>query len=784
MRVPLEWLREFVDLPADADAVAHRLAMLGFPVETIERRPHISGVVAGRITELEKHPNADRLQVARVDVGDGKPLMIVTAATNVAAGQKIGVATIGARLPELTIEPRTMRGVASEGMMVSADELALPGPWFEDGILQLDGDVPIGSNVVAHFHLDTPVFDVEITSNRADAMCVVGLARELAASYDRPLRLPSFENPGTGEPDDPLRVVLASPDCVRFVAQRFDGVRPGTSPLWMRIRLALAGQRPINRVVDVSNYVMLETGQPLHFYDSARIAGSLIVRDAKPGERLTTLDGVERELNSQALVVADAERALGLAGLMGGAWSEVTESTMAVVLEAATFNGARVRRMSAELGVRTEASSRHEKTLAPALAEAGAARAAALLSAMGARAYRPSAFGAEPPLPAPIALDAREVERLVGLTIEPARIQHHLEALGCRVDRAGEQLTVSPPLWRRDLHIAADLVEEAARMEGYERIPAAVPPVPSHDIPSTEFDLESRIAHTLAALGYNEVVTLSLHGRQLFERARKAGLAPSHQSVEVRNPLSEEQRYLRYALGPGLLEYFGRIREPVRVFEIGHVFMMDEGHVAEVPVLTFGFLAAPIGEPEWRDTNFLRIRGDCEALIRLVSGCGVQAVRDIRNGLHPGKTAVLMHQGREVAIAGRVDPRLARAYDLDLAAYLCNVYLDALPPPERPRYRAPSKFPSTYRDLALIVPLDVTAADLERVVARALGPICTGVRVFDEYHGPQVPGGSKSLAVRMTLQHYDRTITDEEADAATAAVLQAVRGELNATVRE
>ncbi len=559
MRVPVSWLREFLALPTDVGKIADRLAMLGFPVAEIVHRPRITGVITGRIATLEKHPNADRLQVARIDVGSDEPLTIATAATNVAAGQTIAVATIGAMLPELTIAPRTMRGIASQGMMISAEELALPGEWFEDGIMQLEAGIELGRNVVDYFGLDTAVLDVEVTSNRPDALSVIGLARELAASYGAELHLPSAHNPGerSEAPGNAPHVTIDSEDCYRFIAQRFEGVAVAPAPAWMRVRLALAGQRPINNLVDVSNYVMLETGQPLHFYDGARVRDEkFIVRSARAGERLTTLDGVERTLTPQALVIAGEDGALGLAGLMGGSASEVTAETTAIVLESANFDGARVRRTSATLGLRTEASTRHEKSLAPALSDFGAARAAQLLAGLGATAYRPHAFGAGIAPQKPIRLRIRDVERLLGLAIPRERIAAHLGALGCAVEPLGDEtLSVTPPIWRRDLVISADLVEEVARVEGYDRIPAVVPSVPAHQISSAQFDLENRVAAALAALGYRENVTHSLHGTQPLERARRAGLPKDAQAVEVRNPLSEEQRYLRESLVPGLLEY-------------------------------------------------------------------------------------------------------------------------------------------------------------------------------------------------------------------------------------
>jgi phenylalanyl-tRNA synthetase beta chain len=788
VRVPISWLREYVDLPANAQEIADRLAALGFPVEEIVARPPITGVVTGKIVAQEKHPNADRLQVCTIDVGGETPLTIATAATNTAVGQVIPVATIGAQLPHLKIEPRKMRGVESQGMLCSPDELALPPEWFEaDGIMQLDADTPLGLNVVEHFGLNDDVLEVEITSNRVDAMSVIGLARELAASYGTTLRLPSFDNPGRDE--DPAgtapNVTIESADCTRFVAQQFDRVRVRTAPAWMRIRLALANQRPINNLVDISNYAMLETAQPLHFYDAAKVAKHhFIARDARAGEVLVTLDGVEHKLSAQALVIADERGALGLAGLMGGASSEVTDATESILLESANFNGARVRRGSTLLGFRSEASSRHEKTLAPSLTDVGAARAAQLLVQIGAHAYRPHAFGADVRSAAPISLGVRDVKRLLGLDLPVARIAEHLQRLGCAVTIEGETLSVVAPAWRRDITISADLVEEVARMEGYDSIEPVMPEVPAHDIPSAQYRLENHVAEALAGLGYREILSYSLHGSKLFDVTRAAGIAPSHLSVEVRNPLSEDQRYLRYAIGPALVEYFARVDAPARVFEIGHVFMMDDGPITESPVLTFGFSAEPIDEPPYRDTHFLRLKGDAEALIRTITGRTVESSRDERNGLHPGKTAVLLDEGRELANLGKLDPRLAKAFGARLPIYLCNIYLDVLPDYKMPTYRPPSKFPSTYRDLALVVDLDVSADRIAKIVQKSIGDLCTGVRVFDEYRGPQVGENRKSLAVRATIQRFDATITDEEADAAVSRALAALRDEVGATIRE
>ncbi len=787
MRVPIAWLREYVELLDDSQTIADRLAMLGFPVEHIEERPQITGVVVGRIVELDKHPNADRLQVGKIDVGTGSLLTIATAATNVAAGQTIPVALIGAKLPHITIERRKMRGLESEGMMVSAEELALPPEWFEDGIMQLDADLPLGTDVVEHFRLSDDVLDVEITSNRVDAMSMIGLARELAAAGGAPLRLPSFDNPGTAldAPGVAPRVTIASADCTRFVTQRFDGLRVGPAPAWMRIRLALAGQRPINNVVDISNYVMLETGQPLHFYDDAGVRDRhLIVRDARDGEKLTTLDDVTHTLTPLALVIADEDGALGLAGLKGGKTSEVSPSTTSILLESANFNGARIRRMSAKLGFRTDASSRHEKSPAASLTSIGAARAATLLTAIGAHAYAPHDFG-EPLEPAaPIHFPLRDIRRLLGFDQSADRTRRHLESLGFGVTPLdGDAFSVVPPPWRRDVKHRADVVEEVARMAGYENVPTVIPTIAPHEIDGGEYHLEQRVAASLASLGYNEIITYSMVGADSFAKLRLGNVDRQTEAIEIRNPLSEDQRYLRIMLLPSFLAHIARVDRPLRIFEIAHVFTHANDYIDETQQVTFALAVEPGEEHAWHDPHFLRLKGDCEVLIRELTGRTPETVQDSRPVLHPGKMAAMMLDNQEIAVFGRVDPRIEHAYDLRLRVYVGRMLFNRIPPYIAPRYNPPSKFPSTYRDLALLVDLDITAAQVEQTVATAIGEFCVGVRVFDEYRGPGIDADSKSIAVRATLQRYDATITDDETDDLIARAIAALHNDLGARIR-
>ena len=583
MRTPIGWLRDYVDLPSDTATIVDRLAMLGFPVEGIERRPALSGVVVGRIARLEPHPNADRLQVCAIDVGAAQQLTIATAATNVAEGQIVPVATIGARLVRdgepLVIEPRKMRGLESQGMLCSADELGFEPALFEDGILQLDDSLPLGADVIELFRLTDDVIEIETTANRVDAMSIVGIARELGAAFGAPVRAPVTLTPvRTASPSDAtigdLRVTLESPDCRRFVAQRFSNVHIGLSPAWIRFRLALAGQRPIDNVVDISNFVMLELGQPQHVYDFTRLAGRhIVVRDAKAGERMQTLDGDERALEPRALVIADDGAAQGLAGLMGSAASEVAPETTEIVVESATFSGPRVRRMALALGMRTEASSRHERGLPLDLADLGAARAAMLFEAAGATAHEAFAVGAESGAREPIAVDVAKIGALIGIALSvrrsrarPARAWVFGErGPGCRRGFRSHRRFE----WRRGLgrstprHCAvlAQRHRDSRRRRtrrsraivGYDRIEASSPPV---------FDkcLERRIPARAAPCPRVSGCRLSRSdqsfnaaggGVRTFRRGRRVVTVRSPSKSD--RPALEDQRFMRFSLIPGLL---------------------------------------------------------------------------------------------------------------------------------------------------------------------------------------------------------------------------------------
>lgn len=809
MRVPIGWLRDYIDIGVDTDTIVERLAMLGFPVESVTRRPQLAGVVAGRIATLEKHPNADRLQVCTIDTGGAATLTIATAATNVAKGQVIPVATIGALLIDerqqpLRIEPRPMRGVESQGMLCSAFELALEPAWFEDGIMQLDADTPLGLDLIERFRLTDDVLEVEVTPNRVDAMSIVGIARELGASLNLPVREPMAFAPlrtlGAREASEgDFRLAIESPDCRRFVAQRFSNVRVRPAPAWMRIKLALAGQRPIDNLVDISNFVMLELGQPQHCYDYERLAGAaLVVRDAREGETIRTLDGEVRMLGQRALVIADAEKPQCLAGLMGAATSEVSEATREIVLESANFSGPRVRRMGVALGLRTEASARHERGLAPGLTDAGAARAAALLHAQGATPHEPFAVGVPLDERSEIVVSDREVRRLLGFDASPAEIERGLAALGFAVRtraseaQAGEALQktfgVTPPYWRSDVSLPADVVEEVARVLGYDRIAAEQPPVYDQTISSAAYRDERRVASAFAAGGYREAMTLSLQPASVYGRFDAAGIALPSRPVEIRNPLSEDQRFMRFSLVPGLLSLAAKHQAlaPLRFFEIGHVF--ERAVVAgdadfEIAMTAWLYLAPKHDDPPWRDSGFLIFKGEAMTIVRALCGRDAEVVTASAAMLHPGKTASALIAGRDVAAIGAVDPRLLAAYEIDRSAYIGLMRMNDLPAYQEPRYRATSRYPSVERDLALIVAPELPAREVVDAIRASADGVARDVRVFDEYRGPQVGDDRKSVAVRITLQRDDATLTDAEVDGHVARILAALRERFGAEIR-
>ena len=815
MRVPVSWLRDFVATEATPAAIADVLTARGFTVDAIETQPMPERIVVGRIDTLGPHPNADKLQVSTVDAGSSGKLQIVTGARNVAVGDMVPIALVGSvvytgdldgGVPQTkAIQPAKLRGVESNGMMASANELALPGE-FEDGIVIMDADASLGADFWKAVRFGDAVLDVDVPSNRADCLSVIGLAREAAAGLSERFIDPAWGE-GAGTVPSPIAVEIGDPSvCRRLLGQLFTGATNRRSPLWMILRLHAAGVRSIDHLVDVSNYVQLETGQPLHFYDAARIRGGKIVaRASRVGESVVTLDGVERKLDAGTPVIADGERVVGVAGIFGGQESGVTAKTTDVFMESPNFVGPRIRRASFALGLRTEGATRHERDLPLELVELGRRRAADLLIASGAR---PSAVVAAGESPGPArTIDVRPalVNALLGTAYSAAQMASAIAPIQLK-SSGQEPLRVTVPWWRRDLIGEVDIVEEVARAMGYDGIEERRGVATPQAVDDSYYRQEEVLARECAALGYHEIVSIALQGSRAIAAWERSGVPFWKELAAVRNPLSDDQRFLRPSLLPGVLGAASRAWPrgdgSLRLFEIGHVFrpldgasddassqhshdgMFAENGVIEWPSLC-GVACFPSEETSGSvDRQLLRVRGDVERLVAALTDAPRELSSKPRMYLHPNAAADIAVGDATVAKFGRLHPRLAGAYELPQSTYAFMLYLEALPRDREARHFVPlPKYPGTRRDIAVVVDENVSAGELMRVVRDAKIMYFEDVTAFDEYVGAQVGAGRKSIALAIRLRRLDATITDAEADASAATAVEALRSTFGAVLR-
>ena len=802
MRVSYRWLMDYVEIPWPVEELADRLTMAGVKVEALEplAPKALGGIVVGQVRRLERHPAADQLWVVEVDVGSSVRT-VVTGAANLQVGNRVPVALPGSQLPGgRRIEAATFRGVVSEGMLCSEAELEVGDD--AAGIWILPDDAPVGRSVLEALGLDDTVLHLEIYPNRPDCLSVIGVAREVAALAGARLRLPDLRVDELDEPAERATAVeVADPDlCHRYTARVLRAVRIGPSPAWLVQRLRVAGMRSINNVVDVTNFVMWEWGQPLHAFDYDQLAeGRIVVRRARPGERLVTLDGVERELDRDMLVIADAERAVGVAGVMGGANSEVTGATHAVLLESATFHPVSVRRTARRLGLRTEASHRFEKGLDPNWAAAASLRAAQLMQELAGAQVLAGMVDVYPRPVAPWTVSCRpqRIRRLLGSDVSDDQIQRYLEALEFRVEREGERWMVTVPTFRRDVQEEADLVEEVARLFGYDRLPEALPggaaQVGGQRPPLPLLD---RIREALVAQGLLECMTYSFQAASTADRLRWPAGDPRRRFIALRNPLSEEYAVMRTSLFGGLLETAARNRSrgarAVHVFEIGAVYHPKALPVTELPeehrkigILMMG----PVPQAQWgsrtAEASFYHLKGVVERLLGALGLAGTFAPGNDAS-LHPGRQAVVSVDGQEAGILGEVHPLVAAAYDLEgVRIQLAELDVGILSGAARQetRYRPLPRFPAVDRDIALLVPKTVSADAVTRCIHAAAGPLLEDVALFDVYEGPQVASGYRSLAYSLTLRAPDRTLTDAEANGVIERIETVLAQELGVRLR-
>jgi phenylalanyl-tRNA synthetase beta chain len=792
MRISVNWLNEWLATPAEARNLASRLTMAGLEVEAIEpAAPPLAGIVVGEIVEREKHPDADSLSVCKVKAG-GELLQVVCGAPNARAGLKAPFATIGTTMPGgLEIKKAKLRGVESFGMLCSARELGLAED--SSGLMELPADLPAGTPITEALGLDDTLIEINLTPNRGDCMGVLGVAREAAVLTGATLAGPPLHTvPARSNERFPVELVPGA-GCARFAARVIRGVRPGAqSPLWMRERLRRSGLRPISAIVDVTNYVMLELGQPMHAYDLRELQGGIVVRRARAGETLRLLDGRDIALDDTVLVIADHAKPLGLAGVMGGEHSGIGDDTTDVLLEVAFFHPAAIAGRGRRYGLVTDASQRFERGVDPTLQERAIERATELLLACAGGVPGPTEvteFRSELPYRPAVAFRPGRARRVIGASIEDADIERILHRLGMQVvEQGGAAWRVTAPPWRFDVAIEEDLIEEVVRIHGFDRIPETDPATPLA-IPAIR---ETRVAPETAAdllvqRGYFEAITYSF-----VDPALQAVLCPGEATLRLANPISADLAEMRVSLWPGLvralIENQRRQQPRVRLFELGRKFRVEAGTLQEIPVIA-GLAAGPALPEQWgaaaAEVDFFDVRADVEALLRATGAAGAFSfVQETHPALHPGQCARIVRDGQPVGWIGRLHPEVAKRLELTYSALVFEVETESGFEAVVPRFQEISRFPAVRRDLAMIVAEAVPVQALLDTVRRSAGSLLKDVVIFDIYRGQGIGAGFKSVAIGLNLQDISRTLTDDETDAVVAQVVADLEREHSAAIRD
>ena len=799
MNLSMNWLSDFVDVKdVDIKAFCDRMTDTGSKVEGYEiLGKDIENIIVSRVVKMEKHPDSDHLWICQVDIGADELSQIVTGAQNVFEGAIVPAAVPVAKLPgDVTIKAGKLRGVPSNGMLCSFGELGLdahdcPGE-FADGIWILGEEYSdrVGEDIRDVMMLNDAVVEFEITSNRPDCLSVIGLAREAGVSFDRPFSLPTPTVKGCGDGDkveNHLSVKIDCPDlCYRYTGRVVKNVRIAPSPLWLRRRLRAAGVRPINNIVDITNYVMLEYGQPMHAFDAACLDGSAItVRRATEGETFRSLDDQDHILNADMMVIADDKKAVALAGVMGGANSEITENTTKVVFESACFNGASVRVTAKKNGMRTESSSRYEKGLDPENTMNGLQRACELVELLGAGDVVDGIIDVYPGKAEPtvLPLEVERINKFLGVDLSADYMKDVLTKLECKID--GDKVIV--PSFRADLTCMNDLAEEIIRIYGYNEIPTGTMCADATRGGRTEKQtFEVALERAMYGMGYSQIHTFSFISPKYYDKIRLPEDSALRKSVVIRNPLGEDTSVMRTTAIPSLLEVVARnnnfSNENVRLFEVASVYYPNEDSEQlpeEKKVLTIG---------AYGNTDFYALKGVVEnvlALARIEKASYVSYSEDAI--YHPGRCAkVLAADGSELGIFGQLHPLTAANYGIDVPVYLAAIDFDALygHHGEEIEYKPLPKFPATTRDFSFVVDESLEVGTLIATMSRAGGKLVEGVSLFDIYRGPQIGEGKKSVSLRVSLRASDRTLTVEEADKVSSKILGAMEHQLGITIRQ
>jgi len=783
MKFSERWLRTLVDPPIDTATLCDRLTMAGFEVEDVASvAPPFTGVVVATIAAVAPHPDADRLRVCTVDAGTGAPLQIVCGAPNAAAGMRVACAMEGATLPGgHTIRRTTMRGVESQGMLCSARELGLSDD--AAGLVVLPAEVVPGHDVRAALALDDAQITIKVTPNRPDCLSVVGVAREVSAITTAPLASPPHRSVAVTSTSTRGVRIEDGEACPRFAARIIEGIDAGApTPAWMKERIERSGVRSISAVVDITNYVMLELGQPLHAYDNRLLEGDIVVRFARDGETLTLLNGQMLALESDLLLVCDSAKPLGLAGIMGGEHSGISADTSTVYLEGAFWNPAVIQGKMRRLGFLSDAGHRFERGVDFELGPRGVERATELiLEICGGRAG--PLTDAKMPLPprAPVPLRTARVARLLGLALAPKAIADVFTRLQLPFTRNGDDFIVNPPSYRFDLAIEEDLVEEIARIHGFDAIPVTPRPHVQAILPSPEGERgASELRARLVARDWQEVITFSFVAAS-DEHAIDADAMP----IAVLNPIAEHLEAMRTTLLPGLIATLStnvkREMPRVRIFEIGRTFSRE----ASAQPLRVGGLAFGAAVPEqWgappRGVDFFDVKGDVEAL---AAPLAVATSASTRPWLHPGRSAEIRIEGQSAGWIGELHPRLVRHFDLPSAPTVFEVDLAALTRVPMPVAKPLSRLPSIRRDLAIMVKENMAVGAILEAIRETRHPSIEALDVFDVYHGDELPNGMKSVAILVLMRDTERTLTDADGDRIVASLLATLTARFGAILR-
>lgn len=805
MKAPLSWLRRYVRIDLSVEELASRLALTGTEVERVTEvgvpgdPENLGRFVVGRVLECERHPDADKLSVCQVEVGDGRPRTIVCGAPNVKAGQTVAVVLPGGLLAgDLVIKEVKLRGVGSAGMLLSEAELGLAAR--SAGIMVLPDEWTAGELLSDRFALSDWVLEVEVTPNRPDCLSIKGLAREIAAITGQPLievdNAPYSCSARRAEED--IDIEVEAPDlCPRYAGRIIRGVTIGESPLWMRALLAHAGMRPVSNAVDATNFVLWELGQPLHAFDLDAIRGNkIIVRRARPAETLTTLDGQLRELTPDMLVIADAQQASVVAGIMGGLESEITEATKDILLEGANFAGPSIMRTSAALGLRSEASTRYEKGLDPEAIDAALDMACSLLVELCGGSVSSGTVDVRTPVRPRrvLKLRGKRVEQVLGLAVPIVEIERLLGRLGCEATGADQGLQVLVPSFRGDLEREIDLIEEVARIHGLEQIPETIPARKSGRGGLNRQQSERRrIEDLLEGAGLVQVVSYSFTDQKWPDMLRLGATDPRRKSVVIANPLSADQSVMRTMLLPGLLAVAGRnvaVREErVAVFEQGRVYLPGEQQLPQEPVRVGILVAGVWGGDSWLksgvDNGFFLVKGLVE---RLSAGlhAPLRYSRAREPFLHPGRSASVQDvAGRYVGWLGEVHPLVVQACDLRGPVAAAELELEVLlaAAPQVVAFKDLLAYPAVEQDVALVVDSGLPAVALVDSLRRAGGDLLEDVTVFDLYEGAQVEEGKKSIALRLSFRSAERTLSEDEVNRLRTEMLKKVSSETGAELR-